>query len=349
MLADPVSDFICLYKLMRDYMASDYDVRLRQQQKQYASGADIHGLPDIYHYWSNRYIAPCLQQVFGSNSITEIYVRPLTRMLDGGGASTRKFVSIGSGDCSEEIKIAKRLLELGHSNFVILGLDVAENLIKEANAAVVREGLAKYVASEFFDLNRGAFDGPIDAFIAHHSLHHIVELERLFDLIDRHLSPDGHFVACDMIGRNGHMRWPETLRYVEAIWANLADIKKYNWQHRQQHTQFLNWDCSNEGFEGIRAQDILPLLLSQFSFDGFVGCGGFIDPFVDRGYGPNFDPESAPDCDFIDLLAIANDAMLDAGQIKPTMMFADMVKKKNDDFPRVIGRRTPKFCVRYPP
>jgi hypothetical protein len=329
-------------------MASDYETRLRQQQEQYKTGAEIHGLPEIFHYWANRYIAPCIQQVFGTGSITEIYARPLARMLERGGTRTRKFVSIGSGDCSEEVKIAKRLLELGHSNFVILGLEVAENLIGEANAAIAREGLAKHIIPEFFDVNRGVIDGPVDAFIAHHTLHHIVELERLFALIDRTLSLDGHFVSCDMIGRNGHMRWPETLRYVEAIWANLSEVKKYNWQLRQCHYQFLNWDCSSEGFEGIRAQDIMPLLLQRFSFNGFVGCGGIIDPFVDRGYGPNYDATNALDRDFIDLVATANDAMIDAGQIKPTMMFADMVKKNSGVAPRVVGRRTPEFCVRIP-
>ena len=328
-------------------MASDYETRLRQQQEQYTTGGEIHGLPDIFHYWSNRHIAPCIQQVFGINSITEIYARPLARLLDGGSARMRKFVSIGSGDCSEEVKIAKRLLEFGHSNFVILGLEVAKNLIGEANAAIAREGLAKHIISEFFDVNRGEIDGPVDAFIAHHSLHHIVELERLFDLIDQTLSQDGHFISCDMIGRNGHMRWPETLRYIEAIWVNLPEVKKYNWQFRSYHHQFINSDCSREGFEGIRAQDIMPLLLQRFSFDGFVGCGGIIDPFVDRGYGPNYDAANALDRDFIDLVATANDAMIDAGHIKPTMMFADMVKKNSGVAPRVVGRRTPEYCVRY--
>jgi SAM-dependent methyltransferase len=329
-------------------MVSDYETRLRQQQEQYATGAEIHGLPEIFHYWSNRYIAPLMQQVFDTNSITEIYAHPLARMLDGGAARVHKFVSIGSGNCSEEVKIAKRLLQLGHSNFVIVGLEVAQNLIAEAHAAIAGEGLAKHVASEFFDVNHGAIDGPVDAFVANHSLHHIVELERLFDLIDRSLSPNGHFVSCDMIGRNGHMRWPETLRYIEAIWANLPEIKKYHWQLRQQHNQFLNWDCSTEGFEGVRAQDILPLLLQRFSFDAFVACGGFIDPFVDRGYGPNYNTANALDRDFIDLVATANDAMIDSGQIKPTIMFADMVKKNIGVAPRFVGRRTPEFCVRYP-
>ena len=42
-------------------------------------------------------------------------------------------------------------------------------------------------------------------------------------------------------------------------------------------------------FEGIRAQDILPLLVERFTFDEFIGFGNVIDPFVDRSFGPNFD------------------------------------------------------------
>jgi len=33
------------------------------------------------------------------------------------------------------------------------------------------------------------------------------------------------------------------------------------------------WDCSKQGFEGIRAQDILPLLVKKFSFRSFLGFG----------------------------------------------------------------------------
>ena len=64
------------------------------------------------------------------------------------------------------------------------------------------------------------------------------DLERLFDVIGEALIPSGRFVTCDMIDRNGHMRWPETLRYVEAVWANLPKTKKFNWQHKAIHHQF---------------------------------------------------------------------------------------------------------------
>ena len=46
--------------------------------------------------------------------------------------------------------------------------------------------------------------------------------------------------------------------------------------------QYENWDCSEEGFEGIRAQDILKLLNKNFYFKKFLAYGNLIDIFIDR-------------------------------------------------------------------
>jgi hypothetical protein len=83
----------------------------------------------------------------------------------------------------------------------------------------------------------------------------------------------------------------------------------------------VNWDCSKSGFEGIRAQDILPLLLERFDFSHFLGFGGMIDPFIDRGYGHNLRVEKPEDLAFIDFVEALNDLLLDSGAITPTMAF----------------------------
>lgn len=324
-----------------------YDQKLRQQQEQYASGADIHALPHIFDYWSHRYVLPQIQAAFGANSITEIYAKPLAALSRS--HSQARFYSIGSGSCEEEIRIADLLLTQGCTGFQIIGLEVADNLIDEAHTAIRRAKLDGVVSTEFFDVNRDTITGPVHAWLAHHSLHHILELERLFDLVDRTLSDDGHFVTCDMIGRNGHMRWPETLRLVEEVWATLPEVKKFHWQFKETQHAFVNWDCTTGGeWEGIRAQDILPLLIERFSFAAFAATGGFIDPFVERGIGPNFDPENPADREFIEEIAQRNDTLLDAGTIKPTMIFADMVKKGTPVTTKIVGNRSPEFCVRYP-
>ena len=53
---------------------------------------------------------------------------------------------------------------------------------------------------------------------------------------------------------------------------------RFNQQLQRYEEIYLNYDCSVDGFEGIRSQDILPLLLQNFHFDVFVAFANVIDP-----------------------------------------------------------------------
>ena len=136
--------------------------------------------------------------------------------------------------------------------------------------------------------------------MAHQSLHHVVALETLFEKTRMAIGDKGVFVVSDIIGRNGHMRWPEAMVEIDKIWAAMPDRYKYNHALKRFEATYENWDCSTEGFEGIRAQDILPLLQQYFSFEMFLGFGNLIDIFVDRAFGHNLDINSEEDKAFID-------------------------------------------------
>ena len=91
------------------------------------------------------------------------------------------------------------------------------------------------------DFNEWVADGTYDAAIASHSLHHVVALERLlFDQVYSALTPNGVFLVNDMIGRNGHMRWPEALRILRSIWTNMPERYKYNHQLQTVDYEFEN-------------------------------------------------------------------------------------------------------------
>ena len=199
---------------------------------------------------------------------------------------------------------------------------------------------------EIVDFNETFPEGKFDLIIAHHTLHHIVELELLFGHIREALQPDGVFASIDMIGRNGHMCWPETQSYVDLYWGFLPDRMKHNFQFNQFHEKFVNFDCSKSGFEGIRAQDILPLLVKDFWFEGFVGVGGIIDPLFERGYGQSFDMKSEKDLALADFLATMNEQLVLSGKVTPTMMFARMRPemipgKETNQFEHL----SPEFCI----
>ncbi len=96
--------------------------------------------------------------------------------------------------------------------------------------------------------------------MCHHALHHVLNLEHLISAIRASLHPKGCFVSIDVIGRNGHMRWPEALEFIERIWRFLPDEKRYHHVLKTSDQEYVNRDCSTKGFEGIRSQDILPIL-----------------------------------------------------------------------------------------
>jgi hypothetical protein len=156
------------------------------------------------------------------------------------------------------------------------------------------------------------------------------------------------FITADMIGRNGHMRWPEALSVVTALWDTLPDELKYNHHLDVTDHTFNNWDCCHDGgFEGVRAQDILPLLVSRFQFDKFLAVENLTDVFCDRLYGPNYDPNVPAHTQFIDSLELLNSLLLELGVIKPTMMLA-VLSNQATAGPRFWKTLTLDFCIRNP-
>jgi SAM-dependent methyltransferase len=321
-----------------------YASRLDAQIEQYRKVENIHDLPGIFHYWSNTHLRPRLNAVTGADGIAEFYARPLAEAIGAAGSSAR-LLSIGAGDCSLEIEVAERLLALGAGDFTLHCLELSPHLIARARAAIERRGLAPHVVARQADINRWQPDARYAAVMANHSLHHLVELEHVFSAVEQCLDDAGLFVTNDMIGRNGHMRWPEVLEIVEGLWSFMPERWKFNHQFDRLDSRFVNWDCSGDGFEGIRAQDILPLLTQRFGFRDFLTFGGIVDVFVDRAYGHNFDPGETTDTAFIDFLQLLDDRLIDGGRTKPTTMFAVMCKDRSAQ-PKCWRHWDPAFSLR---
>ena len=222
------------------------------------------------------------------------------------------------------------------------------NASPPGEASANERGLAPHFGFIETDINSWDANIRYDVIMANQSLHHIVELEQLIDKSHRALEDNGLFLASDMIGRNGHMRWPEALELVQACWSLLDDKHKWNRQLSRFEPEYENWDCSTSGFEGIRSQDILPLLVKTFHFESFLGFANLINIFVDRAFGHNFDVANPRDCYFIDFVGGLDDYFIETGRIKPTQMLAAMTKTTQGP-PRVYKHLTPEFCIREVP
>jgi SAM-dependent methyltransferase len=320
-----------------------YQQRLAQEIEQFRAIPNIHELPRIYHYWAGRYLIPAQAELFGTGDITQIFV---DNFLASAQASPARFLSLGAGDCAGEIEIARRM-RLVRPDFTIECIELSPALLARARAAAGEAGLSANLVFTEVDINQWRAQGAYSAVMAHHSLHHIVELEHVFDEVRAALQPHGRFVVSDMIGRNGHMRWPEAEVLLQGLWRTLPPSKRYNHQLARLEPTFVNWDCAQEGFEGVRAQDILPLMLERFDFPVFLGFGNLTDVFLDRAFGHNFDPDSVRDREFIDRIHAVNEFLVDVGYLKPTMMIAVATHRdKSNGGGRCYRGWEPSYCVR---
>jgi len=325
-----------------------YRLKLLIEQANFASAREVHDLPPIHHYWSNHHLIPFFETL-GFRTLEQFWLNEIGATLGPPAlAGTMRILSLGSGNCDFEVTVARRLKAMGYAAFRIDCMDINSAMLERGVKSAQSAGVAQHIAALHADFNswRGARE-EYRVVLANQALHHVVNLEDLFDAVHEAIGRQGRFIISDMVGRNGHMRWPEALQIVDRLWSELPPSYRFDRTLGMVCERYANVDCSRAGFEGIRAQDILPLLIERFGFSLFVPFANVIDVFVGRAIGPNFDPEREWDCAFIDRVHAADVEALRTGCIKPTHLMASMTTD------RAISTRcpeglTPSASVRPP-
>lgn len=327
--------------------SKEYLKRIKEQVRQYENTENMHAqLSDIFRYWQEKYFKPRFTDVCQVNNHLEFYWKPFAKRINETGC--KNIISFGSGDAQVEIGVAKGLKKEGIDNFRFYCVELSPIQIQRSREFLKKEDLEENFVFIESDFNTWQSDGQVfSGAMCHHALHHVQDLEHLIGAIRDSLHPQGCFVSIDVIGRNGHMRWPEALEIIERIWRFLPEEKRHHHILNTLDQEYVNRDCSTEGFEGIRSQDILPILNQNFKFEKFLAFGNLIDVFTSRGFGPSFDANNDIDKAFIDFIQYLNDLLIDQGYLKPTRMCAVMVLD-SDITPKTYKNWTPEFCLRKP-
>lgn len=325
-----------------------YKLRFLNELRAFGKNKKVHDLPEIFHYWSNKFLLPKLQK-FGFNNPDEFFYKYcLKKCKQLSDKPHIRIISVGSGNGELEVNIAKHLQSQGIENFIIECMDINARMHKRTESLATQQGVSKHIKTHKADFNRWQSTEQYDIVIANQSLHHVTELEHLFDSVYSALSEQGVFITSDMIGRNGHMRWPEALEMVNQYWKKLPKKYKYNIRHKRHENNYVNFDCSITSFEGVRAQDIMPLLIDKFEFELFLPFANIIMVFIDRKFGHNFDVDNPDDLRLIDEIHASDEAAILSGEIKPTQMLAVLSKSKCKEIQLLNSKLTPEFCLRKP-
>lgn len=291
----------------------------------------LHQLPPCYSYIATKYLSKVIKEITGFSDFRDFFVSEI-KSFSNSKQGQIKIASIGSGDSSEELELCKRI-NLGNK-VVFDCYEMNEFMIAEAR----KKADAMGIEMNFFeqDFNQISFSNQYDGFFASHSLHHVTNLEGLFTAIDNNGKPGYFFLINDMIGRNGHMSWPRSQAFLESLWSTLPERLKWNALFERFELELPNYDWSANGttFEGIRAQDILPLLSEHFKFEYFVPFYSLIGRIIDRFFGYNYnvdanDPNN--DLALLDHLWYMDELFLSQKYLPPTQMFCKVVDPRLDE------------------
>ena len=132
----------------------DYRARVAEETAIFADQQEVHDLPAIFHYWSNKYLRPQLE-AFGFSNPDEFFVHYLTAAHAEARAANRpaRFASLGCGNCDTEVRVASMLVARGIDTFTIDCVDINDTMFARGCQFVAEVGVLAQI-----DVVRGDFN-----------------------------------------------------------------------------------------------------------------------------------------------------------------------------------------------
>lgn len=162
-----------------------------------------------------------------------------------------RILSLGSGYCGQEIGLAERL----SVDYEIVCVDINEALFSRAYEIAEERNLnIRFLVEDinFIQLESNHYD----VIMIHAALHHVINLELLFEQISQSLTEQGFFHIVEVVGENRKLIWDEN----EVLANKLLDLLPPPIIGSTR----LKTLPEEEGMEGVRQEDILPLLEDWF-------------------------------------------------------------------------------------
>jgi SAM-dependent methyltransferase len=216
-----------------------------------------------------------------------------------------RILSLGSGYCGHELAMAQTL----KCAYEITCTDINEALFTEARKRAEACSLSLRFQVEDLNFIRIA-PGCYDMIFAHAVLHHVINLERLFDQIARGLTDGGILHLVEVIGKNRQLLWEENERFANAI----LDALPYELTGGAK----LQAPSGEEGMEGVRQEEILPILRERFEPLYEYLHGAFMRYVcTDERLNRHLDPEHELGRRYLDLLIDIDWSAIRNGILRP--------------------------------
>jgi 2-polyprenyl-3-methyl-5-hydroxy-6-metoxy-1,4-benzoquinol methylase len=161
-------------------------------------------------------------------------------------------LSLASGYCGHELDLARGMTR----SYRITCTDLNETMFEKAKDVAEQEGLSIEFLEDDLNFTRIA-PGRYDLIFAHAAIHHVINLEHLFEQISAGLSPTGILHLTEVIGKNRKLIWDRNERYANALLDLLPE-------RLTRGIRLAVHETDADGMEGIRQEEIYPLLRKHF-------------------------------------------------------------------------------------
>jgi SAM-dependent methyltransferase len=294
--------------------ASDIIGELRASAEKYRDAARREG-----EVWGNMFSDPVFldirqdeQAAAAELGLNRDHPLGLRTALARHGLSPRVGLSLGCGSGRAE----RAFLKQGICERFI-GVDVAEAAVAEAREQARIEGLPlEYLCQDLNRIDLG--DLRVDLVVCQTILHHVLELEHVFDAIERALAPDGVFFVHDYIGETQFQFSDERLRWFNAVMQALPEDLRASRLRKVVPAEIRRPEPGKlvSPFEAIRSGEIRALLFERFDVLECQERTTILDRIVPTGSRRAYLRNEHTRAIF-ELLFLLDNALLEGGLLPP--------------------------------
>ena len=217
-------------------------------------------------------------------------------------------------------------------------VDISPAAVEKAERYAADAGLSDRVSYSVKDLDRDSL--PVDRYNAIFgiaSVHHVRELERLFEQCRKALKKDGLLFLDEYIGPSQFQLKSPAVNLIRDLRRILPERYRKNiylggLAQDSYENPPLSWFDENDPSESIRSADIMEVLGNEFEIIDFRPYGGAILHMLLAGSAGNFDPAVEADAALLKVIALMEERLEDAGIL--TQDFAAIVARPRDTGPR---------------
>jgi SAM-dependent methyltransferase len=212
----------------------------------------------------------------------------------------------------------------------ITACDFALDRVLAAEQTARQEGLGR-IRYQACNLEAESLpDGPFDAIFANDVLHHITDLEGLYQRIHEALAPDGKLLFNEYVGPNRFQYSDARMELINRYFRLIPDHLRFNpywsglfWSRFRTDPAKL---AADDPTEAVRSEDVLPLARRFFEVEAeYSYGGGLLNPLLYEIIA-NFDEQRPYDSRLLQVLCDAEDRLTRSGRLEP-------------DFSVFVGRR----------